>query len=71
MRDKALVNPSLQDYVNQGIYPGLPYDSRRAAMKDGRISKRMQRDATAISIACGGRKVGSFAECHQMVEGRP
>ncbi len=36
-----------------------------------RRTKRMQRDATAVSIVRSGRKVGSFAERQQLAEGAP
>ncbi len=31
--------------------------------EEGRRTKRMQRDATAVSIVRGGRRVSSFGEC--------
>ena len=40
-------------------------------MKKSRRTKRMQRDATAVSIVCGGHRVGSFVEHQQLAEGAP
>lgn len=40
-------------------------------VKRCRISKRMQRDATAVSIVRDRRKVGNFAERQQLAEGAP
>ena len=34
-------------------------------------NKRMQRDATAVSIVRSGRRVSSFAECQQLAGGAP
>jgi hypothetical protein len=36
-----------------------------------RRTKRMQRDAAAVSIVRGWRRVGSFAERQQLAEERP
>jgi hypothetical protein len=36
-----------------------------------RRTKRMQRDAAAVSIVRGGRSVSSFAERQQLAEGAP
>ena len=36
-----------------------------------RRTKRMQRDATAVSIVRGGREAGNFAERQQLAEGAP
>lgn len=40
-------------------------------MRKSRRTKRMQRDAIAVSAVCGGRRVGSFAERQQLLKGRP
>ena len=39
--------------------------------RKGRRTKRMQRDATAVSVVRSGRRVDSFAERQQLVEGAP
>lgn len=45
---------------------------RRSRQLDGcRTTKRMQRDATAVSIVSDVRRFGSFAERQQLVEGAP
>ena len=38
---------------------------------DGRISKRMQRDAAAVSTVRGRRRFGSFADHQQLAEEAP
>ncbi len=45
--------------------------SQRPAAGTGRITKRMQRDATVVSTIGSGRKAGSFAGYQQFVEGAP
>jgi hypothetical protein len=44
----------------------LPKDGRKS-----RRTKRMQRDATAVSIVRGGRRVDSFTERQQLAGGAP
>ncbi len=46
-------------------------ENARRGWPNGRISKRMQRDATAVPIVHAGGKVGRFAEHQQLVEWAP
>jgi hypothetical protein len=68
------------EYAARGIRP----DSSRPAFRiseergrdrgnlgEGRISKRMQRDATAVSIVRGGRRFVSFFGRQQLAHGAP
>ncbi len=53
---------------------GAQVESRRRSLENKRRSRRttrIQRDATAVSIARGGRRFGGFAECQQLVGGAP
>jgi len=50
---------------------GLQTERRLKNGRSGRISKRMQRDAKAVSDVRGGRKADSLAKPHQSSEWAP
>lgn len=57
--------------IDMGVSSDLHKSCRSMQMNGCRTTKRMQRDAEAVSIVHSGRRVGNFAERQQLTEGAP